>query len=91
MEIKYIFSHDLFQNLIVVATCIFYLYPLILYKVQISTNYDKNILKFVVLYIALTRLDTMLPISKGNYCHKNGIKTYNFRIKSGIYKSLIIA
>ena len=68
-----------------------YNHPLILYKVQISTNYDKNILKFVVLYIALTRLDTMLPISKGNYCHKNGIKTYNFRIKSGIYKGLIIA
>ena len=32
------------------------------YKVQISTNYEKIILKFVVLTIGLPRSDTILPV-----------------------------
>ena len=32
------------------------------YKVQISTNYEKIILKFVVLTIGLPRSDTIFPV-----------------------------
>ena len=32
------------------------------YKVQISTNFNKIILKFVVLSIVLARMGTILPV-----------------------------
>ena len=51
------------------------------YKVQISTNYEKIILKFVVLVLSITlaRLATMFALCKGNNSYKK--KTYNFTIR----------
>jgi hypothetical protein len=52
---------------------------------QISTNYDKIILKLAALSIALARLDTIFPAVR----EITRIKTDNFRIKSGICKTSI--
>jgi hypothetical protein len=49
------------------------------YKVQISTNYKKIMLKFAVFSIALSRPATILPVV-GEITR---IKTFNFRIKLG--------
>ena len=60
-------------------------------QVQIYTNYEKIILKFVVLSIALARSDTILLVSLTRL--KKGFKTYNFRIKSDmpmVYKIMVI-
>ena len=74
MKITYIFSNNLFK--------IFndFLYPMIFYKVQIFTNYDKIKLKFIVLYIGVARPGTSLTVLREIItCIKKGIKTYNFR------------
>ena len=42
------------------------------YNVQISTNYEKMILKFVVLFIALDRMGTIFPIDR----EKTHIRSY---------------
>ena len=56
-----------FQNFNVVTTCGFFTcYKIILlsfiHKIQISTNYEKIIIKFVVHSIALATVCTILPI-----------------------------
>jgi hypothetical protein len=56
MYITYIFSHNLikilkFNNLWILY--LLYNYLLIFYNVLIATNYEKIILKFFVIYIAL--------------------------------------
>ena len=38
--------------------------PLIFYKIQISINYQKILLKFVVLSIALARTGTIFPVER---------------------------
>ena len=63
---------------------IFYLlwnYLLIFYKVQISTNHEKIILKLFVLSVALARTGTILPGIREITPKKKWKKTYNFRIK----------
>ena len=49
--------------------------------VQINKNYDKITLKFIVLFFHLLH---HYARRKGNNLHKKGIKTNNFRIKSGM-------
>ena len=51
-----------------------------------STKYEKITLKFVILSIAFARLGTILPVVR----EITLMKTYNFRIKSGMYKRCII-
>lgn len=53
--------------------------------VQISTDYKKIILEFVVLFISLARPDTISPIV-GEITR---IKRHNFIIKSGMCKRSI--
>jgi hypothetical protein len=54
-------------------------------NVEIATNYHKIILQFVVLSIALARMDTIMFIVREiTQIKKKGIKIYNFRIKSGM-------
>ena len=59
------------------------LYPLNFYKVQIFTNYETIIFK-LVLSIVLATWGTILPVIREitPIC----IKTYNFKIKSGMCK-----
>ena len=59
--------------------------------VQIYTNYEKMALKFVVLFIVLTRSGTILPaIREITRIKKKGIKIYNIRIKLGMFKRSVI-
>jgi hypothetical protein len=51
------------------------------HKVQIFTNYEKIILKIVVLSIAFIRPVTIFSRRKENNLYKKGLKTSNFRIK----------
>ena len=44
------------------------------YKVEISTNYEKIILNFVVFSITLTRQGTILPVVRGNNSYQKGIE-----------------
>ena len=56
MQSSIYFFHNLLHILMLQQLMIFLFakkYPLIFFKVQISTNSEKNILKFVVLSIAL--------------------------------------
>jgi hypothetical protein len=56
---------------------------MLFYKIQLSTNYEKIILQFALLFIALARPGTILPVVS----EKTGLKvtkTYNFRIKLGM-------
>ena len=57
---------------------------MIFFKVQISTNYENIILKFVVLSIGLARSGVILVVAREITLIIKGIKTYNFRIKSRI-------
>jgi hypothetical protein len=90
MKVTYIFfPHNLFKILIFVATCEF---SIIYYKIILwffarfkSTNYEKIILKFIVISIAHARLCIILP-SVREITH---IKTYNVRIKSSMCKRAI--
>ena len=41
------------------------------YNVQISTNYEEIILKYIVLSIALARQGTILPVLGCNNSYKN--------------------
>jgi hypothetical protein len=69
----YFFSHNLFKIFCVVAMC-YKNFPLIFYKVQISTNYEKIILKFIVLSIPLARQISIFPVVREITCikrHKN--------------------
>jgi hypothetical protein len=69
MKLTYIFSHILFKILI-------RQHENFIFDISIfSTNYEKIILKFIVL-IALVTLRTILPVIK-KIIH---IKAYNFRI-----------
>ena len=66
MKITYMFSHNLYTNLmlwqlvnflfVVKWFCDYF------YKVTVSTNYKKIILKFFVFSTALSRTDTNLPV-----------------------------
>jgi hypothetical protein len=50
-------------------------FPMIVDKVQISTNYKKSILKFsVILFIALDRTGTILPVERETNPIKNLLK-----------------
>ena len=64
-------------------------YPLIIrlifFKAQISPHYEITILNLFVLFVALARTGTILPVVRERYT----IKTYNFRIKSGMCKRSI--
>jgi len=89
MKIHIYFSHnELFKIFNNVTTCEFSIcYKIILwffYKVQISTNYEKIILKFVVLSVVLVRKDTILPVLKIITCIK---KRYENIIRRQIYIS----
>ena len=61
----------------------------IFYKFQLSTNYEKIILKFVILSIALPKLGNILPVGSEITCIKKGLRMYNFRINSRMYNSSI--
>ena len=88
MKITYIL---LWKNCNVGTTCEFYIcllnYPLFF---QISANYEKILLKFVSLSIALARPGAILSVEGEITCIKKGVKIYKFRIGSGMYKSYII-
>jgi hypothetical protein len=64
-------------------------YPLIIrlifFKAQISPHYEITILNLFVLLVALARTGTILLVVRERYT----IKTYNFRIKSGMCKRSI--
>ena len=84
-----------FQTFNVVATCKFSIYyKLILwiffYRVQISTNHEKIILKFgVILSITLARPGTVMSVVLREItCILK--MAYNFRIKSGMCERCII-
>ena len=64
--------------------CLLQNYPLIAYKVKISTNYEKIIQKFVIPFIAHAR---RAPVCKGNNSYIKGRQPiYNFRLKLGMCK-----
>ena len=57
------------------------------YNVQISTNYKKVLLKLFVLPVALARTAIDLPVVRYTTpIKKQGIKTCNFRMTSGMCK-----
>lgn len=51
-------------------------------KVRMSANYNKVISKLFFLSVALTRMDTILPVVR----EVTPIKTSNCRIKTGMWK-----
>ena len=78
MKITYILNFNVLTNceFSVCYKIIFWFFLHV--KVQISTNYEKILLKFIV----LTRQGTMLAV----VMEITSIKKYNFRIKSGMRK-----
>ena len=50
-----------------------YYYPLIFYKVQITTDYKKIIRKFLVLSVAFAKMGTILTCHTGNNSHKKKV------------------
>ena len=62
----------------------------IIYKVQISVNFKKIILKFLILYVALALNGNQFVLCKGNNSNNKMLKVYNFRIKSGIGNGILL-
>jgi len=85
MKVTYIFSTYNVFKIIMLLQHLTFLFAIKLssdfYKVQISTNYEKIILKFVF----LARLGTILPVVR-EITHIKWDKKYNLRIKSGMSK-----
>ena len=63
---------------------------LIFYNVQISTNFEKIILKFVILSIALAWNGYHIAHSKGNNSHQKLVITFNVRIKLSMCRRCIV-
>ena len=66
-------------------------FPMIVDKVQISTNYKKSILKFsVILFIALDRTDTILPVERETNPIKNLLKCITSKSNRGSTTYLLL-